>query len=149
MVPQPDRRTAVSEENRSRLYAWWCEHADDSLAEYVMSRLAPGPLGDLVTKEYLKEHLSAEFAKHTLAMAAQREADRAEQAAQREADRAEQAAQREADRAEFAAYRTEQAAQRKADGKKVVALGAVIVLESVAAEAGWLGSLLDLLSAAL
>ena len=149
----------MSEQHRARLYDWWREHADDSLAEYVMSCLAPGPMTDLVTKEYL----SAEFAKHTLALAAQREADRAQQAAQREADRAEQAAQREADRAEQAAQRetdraeqaaqreadrAEQAAQRKSDRQKVGALGAFIVFEILAAEAGWLGSLVDLLSAA-
>ena len=40
----------MSEQDRSRLYAWWCEQADESLAEYVMSCLSPVPLPDLATK---------------------------------------------------------------------------------------------------
>jgi hypothetical protein len=39
----------VSEQDRSRLYAWWCEQADESLAEYAMSCLSPVPLPDLAT----------------------------------------------------------------------------------------------------
>ena len=84
----------MSEEDRSRLYAWLREQTDEPLAEYMMSCLAPAPLSDLVTKP----HLAAEFAAFALKMAEQREADRAEAAAQREADRAEASAQREADR---------------------------------------------------
>jgi len=41
----------VSEQDRSRLYDWWCEHADEALAEYAMSCLSPVPLPDLATKE--------------------------------------------------------------------------------------------------
>ena len=41
----------MSEQDRSRLYAWWCEQADESLAEYVMSCLSPVPLPDLATKD--------------------------------------------------------------------------------------------------
>jgi len=41
----------VSEQDRSRLYAWWCEQADESLAEYAMSCLSPVPLPDLATKD--------------------------------------------------------------------------------------------------
>ena len=41
----------MSEEDRSRLYAWWCEQADESLAEYAMSCLSPVPLPDLATKD--------------------------------------------------------------------------------------------------
>ena len=115
----------MSENDRSRLYAWLCEHADEQVAEYMMSCLPAAPVTDLVTKQYLEAVLSAEFSKFALTIAAQREADRAEQAAQREADRAEQAAQREADRAEQAAQRkadrAEQAAQRKADRAEIVA----------------------------
>ena len=96
-----DGSRVVSEQDRSRLYAWLCEQVDDSLAEYVMSCLAPAPLSDLVTRDFL----SAELAQLAAVMAAQREADRAEAAAQREADRAEAAAQREADRAEAAEMR--------------------------------------------
>ncbi len=98
----------MSEEDRSRLYAWLREHADEPIAEYMMSCLPAAPLSDLVTKQHLETVLSAEFSKFALTLAAQREADRAEQAAQRESDRAELAAQRESDRAE-------QAAQREAD----------------------------------
>ncbi len=65
-----------------------------------MSCLPVAPVTDLVTKQYLKTVLSAEFSKFALTIAAQREADRTEHAAQREADRAEQTAQRKADRAE-------------------------------------------------
>ena len=41
----------MSEQDRSRLYDWWCEHADEALAEYAMSCLSPVPLPDLATKE--------------------------------------------------------------------------------------------------
>ena len=132
----------MSEQDRSRLYAWLCEQADEQVAEYVMSCLPAAPVSDLVTKAHLEAVLSAEFAKFALMLAEQREADRAEQAAQRDADRAGQAAQREADRAE-------QAAQRKADRKWVTIAAAVIAVEVAAAEAGWLGRLTDLFAAAI
>ena len=86
----------MSEQDRSRLYAWLCDQVDKPLAEYVMSCLAPAPLSDLVTRDFL----SAELAQLAAVMAAQREADRAEAAAQREADRAEAAELREVDRKE-------------------------------------------------
>ena len=38
----------------SRFYAWWCEQADESLAEYAMSCLSPVPLPDLATKDDLR-----------------------------------------------------------------------------------------------
>lgn len=41
----------MSEQDRSRLYDWWCEQADESLAEYAMSCLSPVPLPDLATKD--------------------------------------------------------------------------------------------------
>lgn len=41
----------MSEAQRSRLYDWWCERADESLAEYAMSCLSPVPLPDLATKD--------------------------------------------------------------------------------------------------
>ena len=88
----------MSENDRSRLYAWLCEHADEQVAEYMMSCLPAAPVSDLVTKQHLEAVLSAEFSKFALSIAAQREADRTEHAAQREADRTEHAAQREADR---------------------------------------------------
>ena len=43
----------MSEQDRARLYAWLREHAGESEAEYLMSCLAPAPLSDLVTKDYL------------------------------------------------------------------------------------------------
>ena len=48
----------MSEQNRSRLYAWLCDETDEPLAEYVMSCLAPAPLSDLVTKDHLSAELS-------------------------------------------------------------------------------------------
>ena len=90
----------MSEEDRSRLYAWLREQTDEPLAEYMMSCLAAAPLSDLVTKP----HLAAEFAAFALKMAEQRDADRAEATAQREADRA-----------EFAAFALKMAEQREAD----------------------------------
>lgn len=44
----------MSEQDRSRLYDWWCEHADESLAEYAMSCLSPVPLPELATKDDLR-----------------------------------------------------------------------------------------------
>lgn len=41
----------MSEHDRSRLYAWLREHADEPIAEYMMSCLSPAPLPDLVTKD--------------------------------------------------------------------------------------------------
>lgn len=66
----------MSEEDRSRLYAWLREHADESLAEYLMSCLPAAPLSDLVTKDHLETVLAAEFSKFALALGVQREADR-------------------------------------------------------------------------
>ncbi|MYG88086.1 MAG: hypothetical protein F4190_06120 [Acidimicrobiales bacterium] len=88
----------MSEEDRSRLYAWLREQTDEPLAEYLMSCLPAAPLSDLVTKQHLEAVLSAKLSAFELKMAAQREADREALAAQREADRKETAAQRETDR---------------------------------------------------
>ena len=110
----------MSEQDRSRLYAWLCEQADEQVAEYVMSCLPAAPVSDLVTKAHLEAVLSAEFAKFALMLAEQREADRAEHAA-----------------------------QRKADRKWVAIAAAVIAVEVAAAEAGWLGRLTDLFAAAI
>ncbi|MDE0320614.1 MAG: hypothetical protein OXI97_12120 [Acidimicrobiaceae bacterium] len=77
----------MSEEDRSRLYAWVREATDEQAAEYLMSCLPTAPMADLVTKDYLETVLAAEFSKFALMLAEQREADRAEQAAQRETDR--------------------------------------------------------------
>ena len=110
----------MSEDHRSRLYAWVREHNDEALAEYFMSCIAPASLADLVTKEFLTAELSRFATKGEMQAGfdrlwAQRETDRAEAAAQREADRA----AREADRAEWAAQReadrAEAVAQREAD----------------------------------
>ncbi|WP_419921744.1 hypothetical protein [Candidatus Poriferisodalis sp.] len=92
----------MSEEDRSRLYAWFREHTDEPLAEYLMSCLAPAPLSDLATKTDLAgidkrfERVDQRFD----ALFALREADRTEAAALREQDRAQAAALREQDRAE-------------------------------------------------
>ena len=93
----------MSEQNRSRLYAWLCDQTDEPLAQYVMSCLAPAPLSDLVTKDHLSAELSRFATKEEMQagfdkLAAQREADRDALAAQREADRDETTAQRDADR---------------------------------------------------
>ncbi|MXV87522.1 MAG: hypothetical protein F4117_09615 [Acidimicrobiales bacterium] len=66
----------MSEEDRSRLYAWLREQTDEPLAEYLMSCLPAAPLSDLVTKQHLEAVLSAEFSAFELRMAEQREADR-------------------------------------------------------------------------
>ena len=73
--------SAVSEQNRSRLYAWLCDETDEPLAQYVMSCLAPAPLSDLVTKDHLSAELSRFATKKDMQtgfdkLAAQREADR-------------------------------------------------------------------------
>ncbi|WP_419921739.1 hypothetical protein [Candidatus Poriferisodalis sp.] len=119
----------MSEEDRARLYSWLCEQTDEPLAEYLMSCLAPAPLLDLVTKDFLRSELEKYPTKDEVAarfaafgdrmeakfdqLAVQRDADRREFAAQREADRAELAVQREADRAEFAAQREADRAEVK------------------------------------
>ncbi|MXV86599.1 MAG: hypothetical protein F4117_05890 [Acidimicrobiales bacterium] len=48
----------MSEQQRTRLYAWLREQTDEPLAEYLMACLAPAPLTDLVTKDYLTAELS-------------------------------------------------------------------------------------------
>ena len=93
----------MSEEDRSRLYAWLREQTDEPLAEYLMSCLPAAPLSDLVTKQHLEAVLSAKFSAFELNMAAQRDTDRKEAAAQREADREALATQRDTDRKEAAA----------------------------------------------
>ncbi|WP_423916479.1 hypothetical protein [Candidatus Poriferisodalis sp.] len=88
----------MSEEDRSRLYAWFREHTGEPLAEYLMSCLAPAPLSDLATKADLEqvdkrfEQVDKRFDRIDQrfdALLALREADRAEAAALREADRVE------------------------------------------------------------
>ncbi|WP_419944350.1 hypothetical protein [Candidatus Poriferisodalis sp.] len=111
----------MSEEDRSRLYAWLREQTDEPLAEYLMSCLPVAPLADLVTKRHLEAVLSAEFSAFELRMAAQREADREAMAVQREADREAMAVQREADRKEATAHREAMAVQREADRKEATA----------------------------
>ena len=53
----------MSEEIRSRLYAWLCEQTDGPQAEYLMSCLAPAPLSDLVTKDFLSAEVAGLDAK--------------------------------------------------------------------------------------
>ena len=107
----------MSEEDRSRLYAWFREHTDEPLAEYLMSCLAPAPLSDLATKADLRE-LGVTFNAQIVTEVG---ALRQELAAQREQDRAEAAALRERDRAEAAAHRDEDRRERKADLRSVKA----------------------------
>ncbi|WP_419554399.1 hypothetical protein [Candidatus Poriferisodalis sp.] len=100
----------MSEQERSRLYAWFCDHADEPLAEYVMSCLAPAPLADIATKADVRD-LAAKIG----ALVAQREADRKETAAQRDTDRKETAALIGALAAQREADRKDAAEQREAD----------------------------------
>lgn len=79
-----------------------------------MSCLAPAPLSDLVTRDFL----SAELAQLAAVMAAQREADRAEAAQMREADRAERKAEMERLEARREADRAEAAETRAADSEE-------------------------------
>ena len=126
-IPPPYIGDAIYEQPRSRLYTAIRDHIDEPVAEYVMSCLAPAPLSDLVTKDYL----TAEFAKQRDALraewAAQREADRAEAAAQRDTDRAEWAAQRNADRAERAAGRAESTRQYRSLVGTFIALTGLLI----------------------
>ena len=75
----------MSEEDRTHVYAWLCEEIGERRAEYVMSCLAPAPLSDLVTKDFL----AAQFALHRSEIAAQFAAERDRADEQRETDRAE------------------------------------------------------------
>ena len=124
----------MSEQNRSRLYAWFCEQTDEPLAEYLMSCLPPTPVSDLVTKDFLRSELAVHSAAGRAEFAAQRTADREELIGRldrleewrdtdrreaderreanrreaherREADRHEAAGWREADRHEYARWR--------------------------------------------
>ena len=95
----------MSEQHRTRLYAWLCEQTDEPLAEYLMACLAPAPLSDLATKEYLSAVLSRFATEED--MNAGFDALRSEIAAQRAEDRTAFAAQRAEDREAFAAQITE------------------------------------------
>jgi len=86
----------MSEQQRTRLYAWLREQTDEPLAEYLMACLAPAPLTNLVTKDHLsaelsrfatKDEMNTGFAALRAEMAAQRTEDRAEFATQRAEDR--------------------------------------------------------------
>ena len=101
----------MSGEDRSRLYAWFREHTDQPLAEYLMSCLAPAPLSDLATKSdiaALRTDVSilksdvGKLESRFDQLFALRESDRAEATALlRESERAEATALlRESDRAE-------------------------------------------------
>lgn len=103
----------MSEQHRSRIYAWVREQHDEPTAEYLMSCLAPAPLSDLVTKDFLaaelsrfatKEDMEAGFATLRSEFAALRAEDRHSYAAQRAEDRSEHAAQRAEDQ-RFAQHR--------------------------------------------
>ncbi|MCY3586260.1 MAG: hypothetical protein OXG76_11290 [Acidimicrobiaceae bacterium] len=57
----------VSEEDRSRLYAWLREQTDEPLAEYLMSCLRPASLSDMATKDFLTAEMSRFATKEDLA----------------------------------------------------------------------------------
>ena len=57
----------MSEQDRSRIYAWLREQLDERRAEYMMSCLAPAPLSDLVTRDFLTAELSRFATKEDLA----------------------------------------------------------------------------------
>lgn len=125
----------MSEQDRSRLYAWWCEQADEALAEYAMSCLSPVPLPDLATKDDFTrldgrvdkldgrvDRLDAKV--DALAVRMDEKFDRVFE--QREAD-------------------SETAGKRH---KLLVGAAIVLAAEIVAAEAGWLRWFTDLLASA-
>jgi len=120
----------MSEQQRTRLYAWLREQTDEPLAKYLMACLAPAPLTDLVTKD----HLSAELVLLRAEFAAEF-ATKDEMNTGFAALRAEMAAQRTEDRAEFATQRAE---DRSAARQRhywltgtVVAVGAPIWLNTL------------------
>ena len=133
----------MSEEDRSRLYAWLCEQIDEPLAEYMMSCLAPAPLSDLATKsdlqhfvtkdelagqlDKLRDWIDAKFDR----LMDQREADRAAVAGWREADRAAVMSWREADRAEIAAQRQADRTEAKHQFRWIVGIGVSIFVAIV------------------
>lgn len=57
----------MSEAVRVRADDWLREQADPTVAEYMMSCLAPAPLSDLATKEFLTGELSRFATKEDLA----------------------------------------------------------------------------------
>ncbi|WP_419842351.1 hypothetical protein [Candidatus Poriferisodalis sp.] len=156
----------MPEDDRSRFYDWLCDHDDGRLVEYVMSRLLPAALSELVTKSDLDVAIS----RLKVEMAEQRDADRKAAAGQREADRKEMADQRVAARKEFSARldqqdekfsaKLEQQDQRvtaQLDGLRkeardrhrlLVGVAVFLALEIAAVQAGWLQRGLDVLSAA-
>ena len=112
----------MSEEDRSRLYAWFREHTDEPLAEYLMSCLAPAPLSDLATKADLARYAT----KDDLAAGLDRLGDRIDRIDQkftalREQDRAEATALREQDRMEATAQREQDRIERKSDLRSIKA----------------------------
>ena len=125
----------MSEQDRSRLYAWFCEQADESLAEYAMSCLSPVPLPDLATKEDLRDvkedlrDVKSDVARvdakvDALAVRMDEKFDRV--------------------------FKLREADSETAGKRHKLLVGAAIVLaaEIVAAEAGWLRWFTDLLASA-
>ena len=155
----------MSEQNRSRLYAWFCEQTDEPLAEYLMSCLPPTPVSDLVTKDFLRSELAVHSAAGRAEFAAQRTADREELIGRldrleewrdtdrreaderreanrreaherREADRHEYARWREADRREAAEWRAADAETAQRRSRWTVAIGMGLAVEILAANMG-------------
>ena len=114
----------MSEEDRSRLYAWFREQTDEPLAEYLMSCLAPAPLSDLATKAdigSLRTDIGKLESRFDLLFLL-RESDRAEATALRESDRKEAAALRESDRTEATALRESDREESKRQFHQIVGL---------------------------
>ena len=107
----------MSEEDRSRLYAWFREQTDEPLTEYLMSCLAPAPLSDLATKADIGK-LESRFDQLLLL----RKSDRAEATALRKSDRAEATALRESDRAEATALRKSDRNESKRQFHQIIGL---------------------------
>ena len=131
----------MSEQHRTRLYAWLREQTDEPLAEYLMACLAPAPLSDLVTKDHLSAVLSAELSRFATKeeMNAGFATLRSEIAAQRAEDRAEIAAQRAQDRAELAQQRAED--RRTAQHRHYWLTGTVVSVGLSLGVPIWLGTL--------
>lgn len=140
----------MSEQDRSRLYDWWCEHADESLAEYAMSCLSTVPLPDLATKEDVR--VVKEDMREVKADVREVKAD---------VDRLDARVDRLDAKVDALAVRMDEKfdrllEQREADSetagkrhKVLMAAAIVLAVEVVAAEAGWLRWFTDLLASAI
>ncbi|MXY02196.1 MAG: hypothetical protein F4190_09270 [Acidimicrobiales bacterium] len=133
----------MSEQDRSRLYDWWCEHADEALAEYAMSCLSPVPLPDLATKEDLRDvKADVREVKEDLRQV-KSDVARVDAKVDALAVRMDEKFDR--------VLKLHEADSETAGKRHKLLVGAAIVLaaEIVAAEAGWLRWFTDLLASAI